>query len=62
MHLINALSRCPHAQQAELDALTEEPHHVMLCPETVSLLGVQQFFQELPGTARWWHGFEHAVA
>lgn len=38
------------AQQAELDGLTEEPHHVMLCPETVSLLGVKQYFDELPGT------------
>ena len=27
----------------------EEAHHVMLCPETVSLLGVKQFYQELPG-------------
>ena len=47
-----------HAQQAELDALTEEPHHVMLCPETVSLLGVKQYFDELPGMAcmllAWW--------
>ena len=33
----------------ELDGLMEEPHHVMLCPETVSLLGVKQFYQELPG-------------
>jgi hypothetical protein len=37
--------------QAELDALTEEPHHVMLCPETVSLLGVKHFFHEVSGTA-----------
>ncbi len=33
----------------ELDGLMAAPHHVMLCPETVSLLGVSQFFVELPG-------------
>lgn len=38
----------PPALLAELDDLTDEPHHVMLCPETVSLLGVKQFFHQLP--------------
>ena len=33
----------------ELEALMTDPRHVMLCGDTVSLLGVKQFFQELPG-------------
>lgn len=33
----------------ELEALMTDPCHVMLCRDTVSLLGVKQFFQELPG-------------
>lgn len=34
---------------AELEGLMTEPHHVMLCRDSVSLLGVKQFYQELPG-------------
>lgn len=46
---------------AELDGLMSEPHHVMLCPETVSLLGVKQFFVELSGCCRTRNHLSHSL-
>jgi hypothetical protein len=34
---------------AEVESLMAHPQHVMLCTDTVSLLGVRQFYSLLPG-------------
>lgn len=33
----------------QLEELMHEPRQVLLCPETVSLLGVRQFYSRAPG-------------
>eukprot|EP00955_Chlamydomonas_euryale_P055772 356209-Chlamydomonas_euryale.AAC.2 len=36
---------------ADLEPLMKRPQRVMLCPESVSLAGVRQFYVEVPAAA-----------
>ena len=37
---------------SQLEELMHEPRRVLLCPETVSLVGVRQFYSLAPGEPR----------